>query len=59
MPGKVEGTAVVSSRVIAVMNDNDFGLGTFDANGQLVSSGVNGRIAYLWLKTPLRLGAGG
>lgn len=59
VPGKIEGVAIISPRIVAVMNDNDFGLGTFDAEGRLVSSGVNGRIVYLWLRAPLRLGAGG
>ncbi|MCK9920895.1 esterase-like activity of phytase family protein [Frankia sp. AgPm24] len=53
MPDKIEGVAVLGPRGIAVANDNDFGLGTFDAAGRLVDSGVRSRILLLHLNRPL------
>lgn len=53
MPDKIEGVAVLGPRSIAVANDNDFGLGTFDANGRLVDSGLKSRILFLHLNRPL------
>ncbi|CAO5163898.1 Esterase-like activity of phytase [Frankia sp. AiPs1] len=53
MPDKIEGVAVLGPRSIAVANDNDFGLGTFDASGRLVDSGVKSRILLLRLNRPL------
>jgi hypothetical protein len=40
IPGKVEGIALSTRRTLAVINDNDFGLGTFGPDGRLVDSGV-------------------
>ncbi len=55
MPDKVEGIAVLGPRTIAVANDNDndFGLGTFDTNGQLIDSGIKSKILLLRLNHPL------
>ncbi|WP_235490092.1 esterase-like activity of phytase family protein, partial [Frankia sp. AvcI1] len=53
MPDKIEGVAVLGPRTIAVANDNDFGLGTFDTSGQLKDSGVKSKILLLRLNHPL------
>lgn len=53
MPDKIEGIAIVDRRTIAVANDNDFGLGSFNEAGQLVDSGVESKILQLRLNRPL------
>lgn len=37
MPDKVEGMAILGPKTIAVMNDNDFGISTFDAGGKHIN----------------------
>ncbi|WP_433242708.1 esterase-like activity of phytase family protein [Streptosporangium sp. CA-135522] len=54
LPGKIEGVAVIDPRTIAVANDNDFGLGSFGADGRLIDSGVTSRILTIRLPRPLR-----
>lgn len=60
MPNKIEGITVVNPSVIAVANDNDFGLTdspTWDATGRLTSdTGVRSMILYVTLPRALRLG---
>lgn len=51
LPGKIEGVAVLDPRTIA--NDNDFGVGTFDANGRLVDTGIPSRILTIRLPRPI------
>jgi hypothetical protein len=53
LPGKIEGITVVGSRTIALANDNDFGLGDFDANGKLNDTGVPNRLVVVRLPKPL------
>ncbi|GAA0357431.1 esterase-like activity of phytase family protein [Microbispora corallina] len=53
LPGKIEGLAVLDRRTVAVANDNDFGLGDFDADGKLIDSGVPSRLVIIRLATPL------
>ncbi|NUR92437.1 MAG: esterase-like activity of phytase family protein [Nonomuraea sp.] len=53
LPGKIEGVALIDPMTIAVANDNDFGMGTFDADGRLVDSGVASRILTIRLARPL------
>ncbi|MBO3751771.1 esterase-like activity of phytase family protein [Streptosporangiaceae bacterium NEAU-GS5] len=48
LPGKVEGiTLLADHQTLVVANDNDFGLGAFDANGKLIDSGVPSRIVTI------------
>jgi hypothetical protein len=56
MPGKIEGVAVIDATTIAVANDNDFDIGTFDAAGMHQGAGAKSRILILRLPTPLPLG---
>ncbi|MFJ8082563.1 esterase-like activity of phytase family protein [Streptomyces sp. NPDC096205] len=53
VPGKIEGVARVSDDMIAVVNDNDFGMtdgaGAFDAHGRLVDSGVETKVLFVRL----------
>ena len=60
MPDKVESIAVVNPSVLAVANDNDFGLTdnpTWDAAGTLTSdTGVQRKILYVILPEDLPLG---
>ncbi|MET9251148.1 esterase-like activity of phytase family protein [Nonomuraea sp. NPDC003709] len=53
LPGKIEGVAVLDPRTIAIANDNDFGVGTFDANGRLVDTGIPSRILTIRLPRPI------
>ncbi|MFI7697927.1 hypothetical protein [Nonomuraea sp. NPDC049480] len=53
LPGKIEGVALVDPRTIAITNDNDFGMGTFGADGRLVDSGVTSRILTIRLPRPI------
>jgi hypothetical protein len=63
MPGKIESIAVVNPSVLAVANDNDFGLTdnpTWDANGRLTNdTGTQSRILYVTLPEELPLGPPG
>lgn len=43
IPGKIEGVAQSGNNLV-VTNDNDFGVGDFDANGRLVDTGVPSRL---------------
>jgi len=53
MPEKIEGMAVVDNDTIAVINDNDFQIGDFDADGNMISSGVPSQILIINLAQPL------
>ncbi len=39
LSGKLEGLAVVDSRTVAIVNDNDFGFSGFDKEGQAIPNG--------------------
>ncbi|WP_242882442.1 esterase-like activity of phytase family protein [Actinomadura litoris] len=47
IPGKIEGLALADRRTLAVINDNDFGLGTFGPDGRLIDSGIRTSITYV------------
>ncbi|WP_031486057.1 esterase-like activity of phytase family protein [Streptomyces bicolor] len=53
VPGKIEGIARVDHDILALINDNDFGMtdgeGAFDAQGRLVDSGVETSVVYVRL----------
>ncbi len=52
MPEKIEGVAIVDARTIAVANDNDFDLGTFDSAGNNHGAGTRSVICVLRLEAP-------
>ncbi len=51
VPKKVEGLALVAPGLLAVINDNDFGMtdgpGAFDPAGRLVDSGIETQLLYV------------
>nr|WP_205751919.1 esterase-like activity of phytase family protein [Cryptosporangium phraense] len=53
VPKKIEGIALVDRKTIAIVNDNDFGMtdgaAAFDANGNLVDSGIQTQLQYVRL----------
>ncbi|MFE0132334.1 esterase-like activity of phytase family protein [Streptomyces sp. NPDC059037] len=53
VPDKIEGVALVNSRTLALINDNDFGMTdgpeAFDKDGRLVDSGVETTVTYVRL----------
>lgn len=53
VPDKIEGISVIDNDTIAIVNDNDFGVGTFDENGQLQSTGTPSRILIIDLSAPI------
>lgn len=53
MPDKVEGVALVDCTRLAVANDNDFDIGTFDQTGNNVGAGVKSRILLISLDAPI------
>ncbi|WP_206060609.1 esterase-like activity of phytase family protein [Nonomuraea basaltis] len=53
LPGKIEGVALLDPTTIAIANDNDFGVGSFDADGRLVDTGVTSRILTIRLPRPI------
>ena len=57
VPAKIEGIALIDRRTVAIANDNDFGMtdgtGAFDANGQLVDSGIRSQLLYVRLPAPI------
>ena len=57
MPNKIEGIALVRGDIIAVANDNDFGMidnATFDAKGRMASDTmVKSKILYVQLPRPV------
>ena len=52
-PDKVEGLVVLDSTTVAIINDNDFDIGTFDENGNNVGPGVKTKIVVIRLSRPL------
>jgi phytase-like protein len=53
LPEKIEGVAIVDATTIAVANDNDFDLGTFDENGNNVGKGIENQILLVQVPQPL------
>ena len=58
IPNKIEGIALVRPDVLAIVNDNDFGLvdnATFDAAGRLSNdTRVKSQLLYIQLPGPVR-----
>jgi hypothetical protein len=50
---KLEGLAIVDESTIAVVDDNDFGLAGYDANGRVQTNGVPTRLTIVHLPAPL------
>src|SRR5262249_14566309 len=53
IPGKIEGLAVFDDRTLAVANDNDFDVGTIDADGNNVGVGTRSRLWVIVLPAPM------
>jgi hypothetical protein len=53
MPDKIEGVAIVDRSTVAVANDNDFDLGSFDPAGNNVGQGLQSKILLVSLPQPL------
>lgn len=47
MPDKIEGVTLVDEATVAVLNDNDFQIGEFDAEGRHIGSGVQTTLLIL------------
>lgn len=55
VPDKIEGIALVDPRTLAIANDNDFDISTFDAAGNTQGPGAKSRIVLVALTAPLAL----
>jgi len=55
MPDKIEGIGIVDRNTIAVINDNDFDIGDFDAAGNNVGKAAKTQILTIALSRPLPL----
>jgi hypothetical protein len=53
LPEKIEGVAILDATTIAVANDNDFDLGSFDQDGNNVGKGLPSQIVVVKLPVPL------
>ena len=56
-PKKIEGLAVVDGRTIAIANDNDFGVGSFNKSGggcTLIDTGRRSTIEIIRLDKPIK-----
>lgn len=53
VPRKIEGVSVLDKNTIAIANDNDFRVGDFDADGNLIPSGSPTRLIIIGLAKPL------
>jgi hypothetical protein len=56
-PKKIEGMAVLDGKTIAIANDNDFGIGSFDMSGggcQLIDTGNKSTVQIIRLDKPIR-----
>lgn len=56
VPGKIEGVALVNCTTIAIANDNDFDIGTFDGNGNNVGTGAKSTLQLITLDAPITPG---
>jgi hypothetical protein len=52
VPGKIEGIAVLDPQTIAISNDNDFDVGSIDANGDNVGKGIHTQVFVIRLPAP-------
>ena len=58
-PPKIEGIAIIDAQTIAIVNDNDFDLGEFDAAGNNSNPpGAQSHLLTIRLRQPLELQAG-
>ena len=53
VPDKIEGITVIDERTIAISNDNDFELGEFDAECNLIGNGVKSQLLLIRLEASL------
>jgi hypothetical protein len=53
MPDKIEGISLLDPSTLVVANDNDFDIGTFDADGNNVGIGLKSRILIIKLTSPV------
>ena len=53
VPDKIEGVALVDRSTLAIANDNDFDIGTFDEDGNNVGLGTKSRLLLIGLPSPL------
>jgi hypothetical protein len=53
LPRKIEGLAIVGEHTLAIVNDNDFDVGSFDAMG--VNHGRQVKSELVVLRTPFDL----
>jgi hypothetical protein len=49
MPDKIEGVAVLDDQTVAVINDNDFDIGLFDASGRHQGAGAQSQLLIIRL----------
>jgi hypothetical protein len=53
MPDKIEGIAILDGSTIAVANDNDFDIGSFDQSGNNLGQGLKSQILLVRLPHPM------
>jgi hypothetical protein len=53
-PEKVEGLAIIDEKTLAVVNDNDFGLGGYDDQGNSISNGIETRLSLVRLDRSIK-----
>lgn len=53
MPDKIEGVTLIDCTHIAVANDNDFDIGTFDQKGNNVGTGAKSKLLTISLDAPI------
>lgn len=53
-PKKIEGIALLDNQTLAIANDNDFDIGTFDADGHNQGEGLVSQILVMKLAAPLQ-----
>lgn len=54
VPDKIEGMTLLDNETLVIANDNDFGIGDFDAEGNNISTGVPSQILFIKLAAPLQ-----
>lgn len=53
MPDKIEGLAILDKNTIAVANDNDFAIGTYDSSCNSINSSTKSHLVVIRLEQPL------